>query len=122
MADAAFIPAVLEGEHWNACGAGYPTLDEAIEAVKSHFRHQPTTDTMKAMWQKHPELEFRKYKSEGHPWNATIVEIGPDLGRPMMALAVYKILGGQWAPKVGALPEEEELHRELDAIDNEDRA
>src|SRR5271165_319172 len=33
--------------------------------------------------------------SEWHPWNLTIVEVGPDSERPTIALAVFKIIEGQ---------------------------
>ena len=37
--------------------------------------------------------------SERHPWNLTIVEVGPDSERPTIALAVFKIIESQWEGK-----------------------
>jgi len=97
MAESIFFGNVLRDGRWNTCTAAVSTLDEAIELVKSHYKMEPTDDSMRRMFQADPDLEFRVYWSNGDGWASTIVEVIPDDERPMVALAVYKIMEGQLA-------------------------
>ncbi len=97
MGKTTFVGSVLRDDRWSNCTGGCDTLDEAVALVKSHFKTQPSKDAMQVAMRNDPSIEFRIYKSEDPAWKPTIVEVGLNDKSPMTALAVYKIIQGQFA-------------------------
>jgi len=90
-----YVGYVLRGQHFHTATGGCRAIDEAIDLVKSHFGHDINVEPDLSHWRQSPDLDFRIYRSDAGSWKPTIVEVGPDAKRPMMVLAVYKIIEGQ---------------------------
>jgi hypothetical protein len=90
MSDAAYWPAELRGHHYFPIGT-FTSFDDALDAVKHHYRNNPNVDPI---WRRHEPI-VRLFHSEGDSWNSTIIELCPADDRPMMALATYKVLEGR---------------------------